>query len=101
LIAQGWDEIVCRDEEGAFAMTGRFDDKVVLLTGAASGIGAATVRRFAREGARVLLGDINDAAGAGAGCRAGRPRRVPGQAVLVLQETLSRRRHFVRLQSAQ
>jgi meso-butanediol dehydrogenase / (S,S)-butanediol dehydrogenase / diacetyl reductase len=45
-------------------MTGRFDDKVVLLTGAASGIGAAAARRFAREGGCVLLVDINDAAGA-------------------------------------
>jgi meso-butanediol dehydrogenase / (S,S)-butanediol dehydrogenase / diacetyl reductase len=41
----------------------RFDGKVVLITGAASGIGAATARRFAREGARVFLGDLNDAAG--------------------------------------
>jgi meso-butanediol dehydrogenase/(S,S)-butanediol dehydrogenase/diacetyl reductase len=41
----------------------RFDGKVALITGAASGIGAATARRFAREGARVFLGDLNDAAG--------------------------------------
>jgi len=40
-------------------MEARFADKVVLITGAASGIGAATARRFAREGARVMLGDIN------------------------------------------
>lgn len=39
--------------------TGRFEDKVVLVTGAASGIGAATARRFASEGARVMLGDLN------------------------------------------
>ena len=40
-------------------MTNRFQDKAVLITGAASGIGAATARRFASEGARVLLADID------------------------------------------
>jgi len=41
-------------------MTARFEGKVVLVTGAASGIGAATAGRFAREGAKLALGDIND-----------------------------------------
>jgi meso-butanediol dehydrogenase/(S,S)-butanediol dehydrogenase/diacetyl reductase len=42
---------------------GRFDGKVVWITGAASGIGAATARRFASEGARVWLADRNEEGG--------------------------------------
>ena len=45
----------------------RFRDKVVLVTGAAGGIGAAVAMRFAQEGARVVIADLNgDAASAAA-----------------------------------
>lgn len=41
----------------------RMQDKVTVITGGASGIGEGMVRRFCAEGARVLVADINDAAG--------------------------------------
>ena len=44
-------------------MAGRFAGQVVLITGAASGIGAATARRFVAEGARVMLADMNEDGG--------------------------------------
>src|SRR5205814_6755837 len=34
-------------------------DKVIVIAGGATGIGAATGRRLAEEGAKVVLGDIN------------------------------------------
>ena len=38
----------------------RLKDKIALVTGAARGIGSATVKRFAEEGATVILSDINE-----------------------------------------
>ena len=42
----------------------RLDGKVAVVTGGCSGIGRATVERFVGEGARVVLADIQDDAGA-------------------------------------
>ncbi len=38
----------------------RLQQKVALITGAASGIGRATAERFAAEGARVVIADVQD-----------------------------------------
>ncbi len=38
----------------------RLDGQVAIITGAGSGIGAASARRFVEEGAKVLVADMND-----------------------------------------
>jgi len=43
----------------------RFDGRVALVTGGASGIGKATARRIAAEGGAVVIADLQDEAGAG------------------------------------
>lgn len=44
----------------SFGLSGR----VCIVTGGAQGIGEACIRRFAREGAKVVIADINDSRGA-------------------------------------
>ena len=44
-------------------MDKRLEGKVAVITGAASGIGAATAKTYVDHGARVVLGDIQDEAG--------------------------------------
>tara|TARA_Y100001949_G_scaffold62791_1_gene53233 strand:- start:194 stop:991 length:798 start_codon:yes stop_codon:yes gene_type:complete len=40
-------------------MSNRFESKIVIVTGAASGIGEKTAIKFANEGAKVVIADIN------------------------------------------
>ena len=44
-------------------MTGRLEGKTAVVTGGCSGIGLATVRRFVEEGAKVVIGDLDDSRG--------------------------------------
>lgn len=41
----------------------RLNNKVTLITGAGSGIGQETARMFAREGAKVIVADLNESSG--------------------------------------
>lgn len=79
----------------------RFANKTVIVTGAASGIGLATAKRFGAEGARVVVADRDAAHAAGAADeikRAGAPDAwgaacdVSDEAAVVacVQETLKR-----------
>src|SRR5712672_2083826 len=43
---------------------GKLDGKVAVITGAASGMGRATAIRFAKEGAAVVVADLNEEGGA-------------------------------------
>ena len=45
---------------------GRLDDRVAVITGAGSGIGLATARRLAAEGARVVCADVDEVTGTAA-----------------------------------
>lgn len=44
-------------------MAGRLEGKSAIVTGGASGFGRATAVRFAREGANVIIGDLDEGAG--------------------------------------
>jgi NAD(P)-dependent dehydrogenase (short-subunit alcohol dehydrogenase family) len=44
-------------------VAGRIQDRVAVITGGCSGIGLATVQRFVAEGAKVVIGDIDDERG--------------------------------------
>lgn len=48
---------------------GRFSDKVCIMTGGGSGIGRAAGLRFADDGGRLLVADLNDTHGRVHGAR--------------------------------
>lgn len=52
-------------------MAGRLEDRIALVTGAARGIGEGIAAAFAREGAIVILSDIDDERGRAAAARLG------------------------------
>ena len=74
-------------------MARRFDGKVVIVTGAARGMGKATAVAFAREGARVVVNDVlPDAAE-----RAADEIRAAGGAATAIAADVSRREEAQRL----
>ena len=54
---------------------GQLDGRVAIITGAGDGIGAAMARRFAHEGARVVIAEHRPGTFLRADCRTGRGNR--------------------------
>lgn len=64
----------------------RMQDKVAIITGAASGIGKEIAATFAREGAKVVIADLNQAAADAAAMEMGGPEHAMGVAMDVTDE---------------
>ncbi|MEM7093767.1 MAG: SDR family oxidoreductase [Actinomycetota bacterium] len=56
----------------------RFEDQVVIVTGGASGMGAASARLFAEEGATVVIVDLDGSGAAGVAAEIGAPAPIVG-----------------------
>lgn len=67
-------------------MAGRVQDKIMLITGGASGIGLATARTLMREGAHVIITDRNVAGGEAAAAELG------GSTLFLAQDVTSEER---------
>ncbi|HEY2020634.1 L-iditol 2-dehydrogenase [Paraburkholderia sp.] len=75
-------------------MAARLQDKVAILTGAASGIGEAVAQRYLDEGARCVLVDVKPADSIGGSLRASY-----GERVLALSADVTRREDIDRIVS--
>ena len=64
----------------------RMQDRVAVITGGASGLGRRTAERYVEEGGRVVIADIQDAAGEQAAAALGGPARARFLHCDVLQE---------------
>ena len=64
----------------------RLKDKVAIVTGAASGIGREIARTYAREGARVVIADLNQTAADAVAAELGGPRKALAVAMDVTNE---------------
>ncbi|PLC51774.1 3-oxoacyl-ACP reductase [Pollutimonas subterranea] len=72
---------------------GQLEDKVALITGAGSGFGEGTAKLYAREGAKVIIADINEQA-------ANRVASEIGSSALALKGDVSKREDVQRMVEA-